>query len=192
MWGSLPQEASDFLIRAIVLFLVWKLIYAFWLSPMGEPDGWLVRRLGDATVATLNLLNRDEVFMVSHTLTPKVGDPAGLEDVAVVYRQGRRPDVAIHAPCNGLELMVLGVGFILCFEGSWSRRLAYVVAMLTGVFAVNVLRCCLLTVIKTDHPAYFEFAHKYIFNLAGYGFVFLLWMHYVKTGIRSGSSPTEV
>jgi len=51
---------------------------------------------------------------------------------------------------------------------------------------VNVLRCCLLTVIKTDHPAYFEFAHKYLFNLVGYGFVFLLWMKYVKGSMDEG------
>jgi exosortase/archaeosortase family protein len=104
----------------------------------------------------------------------------------LVYRSVSKPDIGIFTPCNGLELMVLGSGFILCFDGTWRKRMLYVSAVLSGVFVVNVLRCCLLTVIKTDHPAYFEFAHKYLFNLAGYGFVFLLWMRYVKASMEEG------
>jgi exosortase/archaeosortase family protein len=186
--GSLPPGASTFLKRAVGLFIAWKLFYILLFQPLGEPDGWLVRMLGEATVSTLNLFIGEERFRVWHTLSPTDADSAVYEACAVVYRTGMQSDVGIYAPCNGLELMVLSVGFILCFEGPARRKSLYVLAALFGVFLVNVLRCSLLTVIKTGHPAYFEFSHKYLFNIAGYSFVFLIWMHYVN-GIM-GSSPS--
>jgi exosortase/archaeosortase family protein len=186
--GSLPPGASTFLKRAVGLFIAWKLFYILLLLPSGEPDGWLVRRLGEATVSALNLFMGEVRFKVWHTRTPTNADDSVFEACSVVYRSGLQSDVGIYAPCNGLELMVLAVGFILCFEGAARRKVLYVLVSLLGVFLVNVLRCSLLTVIKTGHPAYFEFSHKYLFNIAGYSFVFLIWMHYVN-GIM-GSSPS--
>jgi exosortase/archaeosortase family protein len=186
LWASLPSEASAFLVRALLLFIGWKLLYILLLLPLGEPDGWLVRRLGEATVMTLNVVFGEERYRVVHVAASQSQTRPFTEACALVYRSGSKPDIGIFTPCNGLELMVLGVGFILCFDGTWRKRMLYVSAVLSGVFVVNVLRCCLLTVIKTDHPAYFEFAHKYLFNLAGYGFVFLLWMKYVKGSMEEG------
>jgi exosortase/archaeosortase family protein len=180
MWRSLPPGASTFLKRAALLFAAWKLLYILVLLPMREPDGWLVSSVGESTAGTLNLFKGDGHYRVRHEYAPH--RPAGRAVVSksYVYREGRRPDIGIAAPCNGLELMVLAVGFILCFEAGWRRKAIYVSASLVGVYAVNVARCSLLTVIKTEHPVYFVFAHKYLFNIAGYGFVFLIWMWYVQ------------
>lgn len=192
MLGSLPPGASTFLKRAVGLFIAWKLFYILLLLPSGEPDTWLVRRLGEATVSTLNLLTGEERFRVRHTFTPTNTDASVYEACAVVYTSGLQSEVGIYAPCNGLELMVLAVGFILCFDGPARRKLLYSMAALFGVFLVNVMRCSLLTVIKTGHPAYFEFSHKYLFNIAGYSFVFLIWMHYVNGIMDTSPSVQEI
>ena len=65
--------------------------------------------------------------------------------------------------------------------------MAYAAALPMGEFAVNVVRCNLLTVVKTDHTVWFEFAHECLFNLAGCGFVFMVWMHFI--GRLFGSAP---
>ena len=190
-WRSLPPGASAFLKRAAVVFVLWKLLYIGVLLPSGEPDRWLVRVLGEFTATVLNQFKGEGHYRVRHVEKPAAQDGGGLESWAYVYRSGQRADIGIATPCNGLELMVLAVGFILCLEGgSWHRKAVYVSASLVGVFAVNVVRCSLLTVVKTDHPVWFEFAHKYLFNLAGYGFVFLVWMRYVKGqfGLVSGKA----
>ena len=180
-WRSLPAGASAFLKRATLLFVAWKLLYVLVLLPTGEPDRWLVRVLGESTARTLNLFKGEGHYRVRHVEKPSALEAVGPESWAYVYRPGHRADIGIATPCNGLELMVLAVGFILCFEGGgWRRKALYVAASVVVVFAVNVVRCSLLTVVKTDHPVWFEFAHKYLFNLAGYGFVFLIWMRYLR------------
>lgn len=180
LWESLPAGAPTFLFRAVVLLLLWKAVYVVVLVPLGEPDGWMVRKLGETTVGILNLIHGEEVYRVSHGIRrgpENRSDPVGR---SIVYRPGVGSDLGIAAPCNGLELMVLSAGFILCFHGHWRRKMVYVVASLAFVFAVNILRCCLLTVIKVGHTEYFTFAHKYLFNLAGYAAVFGVWMRYVR------------
>ena len=180
-WRSLPPGASTFLKRAMGIFVVWKLIYILVLLPSGEPDRWLVKVLGESTVFSLNLFKGEGHYRVRHMVQDVSQERPGSESWAYIYRAGRKSDVGIATPCNGLELMVLAVGFILCFEGGgWRRKTLFVTASVLAVFVVNVVRCSLLTVVKTGHPAWFEFTHKYLFNLAGYGFVFLIWMWYIR------------
>lgn len=180
MWKSLPEGASTFLSKAVALFLGWKALYIFILLPSGEPDGWLVRQLGNATAATLNTVYGADRYVVRHICLPNRGGSAAGSTCAQVYREGKRADIGIYAPCNGMELMVLAAGFILCFDGNWRRKTGYILAAIIGIFLINVVRISLLVVIKSDHPAWFEFAHKYLFNMAGYGTVFLAWMQYVR------------
>jgi len=180
MWESLPSGASAFLFRAVLLFLGWKALYILVLFPLGEPDGWLVRRLGESTVGILNLAHGGERYRVSHGYERSHDGQLGPVGSSIVYRPGVGSDLGIGVPCNGLELMVLSAGFILCFHGHWRRKAVYILASVAFVFAVNILRCCLLTVIKVGHTEYFEFAHKYLFNLAGYAAVFGVWMRYIR------------
>jgi exosortase/archaeosortase family protein len=179
MWMSLPSGASTFLSRAMILFIAWKALYIMLLLPIGEPDGWLVRKLGESTVSMLNLVYGGERYRVSHGEGVARDVWQSRVPPSIVYSPGVRSDLGIGASCNGLELMALAVGFILCFQGTWGRKAGYAFASVVFVFMVNVVRCCLLAVIKTEHPVYFVFAHKYLFNLAGYGCIFLVWMRYV-------------
>lgn len=179
MWESLPSGASTFLFRALALFIFWKALYIFMLLPLREPDGWLVRRLGESTVSILNLFHGSKRYQVSHGEGVEWGALQYRVPPSIIYRPGVGSDLRIAASCNGLELTVLAVGFILCFQGPWGRKAGYALSVVVFVFMVNVVRCCLLTVIKTAHPVYFVFAHKYLFNLAGYGCVFLVWMRYI-------------
>lgn len=190
-WMSLPSEASTFLKRAILLFIAWKLLYSLLLIPSGEPDGWLVRILGFSTAFALNLIYGFGHYKVLNVAHPSADAGLRTEQWAYVYHDPQKMDIGIANPCNGLELMVLAVGFILCFEGSLRSKASYVAASLLGVFAVNVVRCSLLTVIKASHPVYFEFAHKFLFNLSGYAFVFFLWMRYVRGSLEAASMSQE-
>jgi exosortase/archaeosortase family protein len=189
--GALPPGASIFLKRAAIMFVTWKLSYILLLQPIGEPDRWLVKSLGESTVSVLNIVHGETRYKVRHVEVPRPGISSVDEVCAQLYRPGMRSDIGIFPGCNGLELMVLAAGFILCFEGRMPRKAAYLFIAVTGIMMVNIVRCCLLTVIKTEHPVYFTFAHKYLFNLSGYGFVFLLWMRYVKGIAVSSETATH-
>lgn len=178
--GQFQPEAVAFVFRATVLFLFWKILYVQLLLPAGEPDGWLVRKLGESTVWSLNMVHGEELYQVRHGKASDLGSDREIVPQSVIYRSGERSDLGIGAPCNGLELMVLSAGFILCFSAAWRKKVGYVLFSIAIVFAVNIVRCSLLTVIRLDHSQYFDFTHKYLFNLVGYGCVFLVWMHFLR------------
>jgi exosortase/archaeosortase family protein len=179
-WKKLVSpEVFSFLKAAVLMFFTWKIVYAFILQPAEIPDAWLVRSVASSTTMLLNVIDRQDRFSVIHARRQQENKSKGWEPHAVIFRNGNHAVLGIHAPCNGLELMVLAAGFIICFHGPVLRKMIYVVFAVVGVFTLNIIRCSLLAEITLHHPIHFDFVHKYLFNIAAYTFIFFLWMSYV-------------
>ena len=179
-WKRLVSpEVFSFLKAAVLMFFTWKIVYALVLQPSEIPDGWLVRSVASSTTMLLNVIDRQDRFSVIHARRQQENKSKGWEPHSVIFRNGKHAVLGIHAPCNGLEFMVLAAGFIICFHGPVLRKMIYVVLAVVGVFTLNVIRCSLLAEITLHHPIHFDFVHKYLFNIAAYAFIFLLWMSYV-------------
>lgn len=174
---GLPMETSRFMLRAIIGVVVWKASYLLVLRPSGIPDDWLVRQLGSSTVRMLRMLG-EEGYSAQHSLQRlKAGDPV-LETVSVIHTGGDRAMLSIEPPCNGLDLMVLSAGFVLCYSGSWRRKLIFIPLCILSVYLMNILRCGLLCLLWAEIPQFFDSMHKFVFNLFAYACVFGLWMAY--------------
>lgn len=188
---GIPQEAMRFTKRAFLSFVLWKTSYLLFMRPSGIPDRWLVEHLGHATVWFLDLFGeegyRSQFVYRSH---PAI-DPV-MEPVSLLYAADVRPVLYIEAPCNGLDLMVLSAGFVLCYPGTWRRKSLFVPICLLSVFAINVVRCGLLCLLWSGIPELFDSMHKFIFNLLAYACVFGLWMAYVGQGGFSPGWPSRV
>ena len=179
-WKRLVSpEVFSFLNAAVLMFFTWKIVYALVLQPSEIPDGWLVRSVASSTTMLLNVIDRQDRFSVIHARRQQENKSKGWEPHSVIFQNGKHAVLGIHAPCNGLEFMVLAAGFIICFHGPVLRKMIYVVLAVVGVFTLNIIRCSLLTEISLHHPIHFDFVHKYLFNIAAYAFIFLLWMSYV-------------
>lgn len=179
---QLPKEAKVFLGRALLLFVAWKILYILVLIPNEVPDSWLVKQLGKATASFLNVYYHTDSFNTENTLRRKLygNDWVPVTYSTVNYKKSHKV-LGIYQACDGLELMVLYAGFIICFSGFWIRKLVFIVLGIIGLFAINILRSGLLGIISLQFPIHFEFAHKYFFNLVVYGFTFLLWMFYISS-----------
>jgi len=173
---GLPPETIHFMLRALIGVVVWKAAYLLVLRPSGVPDDWLVRQLGSSTVRMLRIVGEDgyseKIFQQR-----KGGDPV-LETVSVIHAGDGRALLAIEPPCNGLDLMVLSAGFVLCYSGPWRRKMLFIPLCILTVGLMNVLRCGLLCLLWTGIPAFFDSMHKVVFNLFAYACVFGLWMAY--------------
>ena len=179
---QLPKEAKVFLGRALLLFVAWKILYILVLIPNEVPDSWLVKQLGKATASFLNVYYHTDSFNTENTLRRKLygNDWVPVTYSTVNYKKSQKV-LGIYQACDGLELMVLYAGFIICFSGFWIRKLVFIVLGIIGLFLINILRSGLLGIISLQFPVHFEFAHKYFFNLVVYGFTFLLWMFYISS-----------
>lgn len=177
---SIPVEVRYFLSRVVVLFVVWKAVYIFLLIPNEMPDAWLVRQLGEYSAKTMSVFYGGDNFEARHTRKLKT---YGNEQVWVthsyIYPKGKNAVLGIYQACNGLELMVLTAGFMLCFKGSWTKKSLFIIAGVLGLFVLNVLRCAMLGIVNIEFPKHFDFAHKYIFSIVIYAYTFLIWVWYV-------------
>ncbi len=181
---EMPKEVRIFLWRSAAIFIAWKLLYITVLIPHQIPDAFLVKQLGNGTAVTLNFFYGDKQFQAVHTTRPVVyGRDTVQATYTMVVKGSVKRVLGIYQACDGLELMILYAGFILCFSGGWLRKLLYIIAGIIGLYIINVLRCVMLSYIGMEYPQHFDFAHKYLFNLIVYLFTFLLWVFYVS-GLR--------
>jgi exosortase/archaeosortase family protein len=176
-----PQPVASFLKRAFFLFVLWKAVYILFLIPNEIPDAWVVKKLGSSTAAVLNVFYATASFEARDTRRLKTyGNDQVWVTHSYVFQSGKRAVIGIYQACDGVELMVLTAGFILCFNGPSALKFRYIMVGILGLFFLNVLRCSLLAVVNLEIPQHFQFAHKYLFNLFVYGFTFLLWMSFVN------------
>jgi exosortase/archaeosortase family protein len=162
-YHKIPVEGRKFITRALFLFIAWKLLYNFILVPINIPDRQLTWLVGNGTSAFLSLFY----------------DSTGFEEMNAIFINGVRT-IKIMPFCNGLELIVLFLGFLLCLPATKKRFWAYALAGIAGINILNILRCSGLAYMKLNHHLLTNFAHHYAFNIAVYAFVFYLWVLYAK------------
>lgn len=176
-----PKEVLAFLKKAVVLFFAWKALYILLLIPNEIPDALVVKKLGSASAFLLNQFYRTDNFDAEHIRKLKTyGNDEVWVTHSYVVQSGRKAIIGIYQACDGVELMVLTVGFIFCFVAPLSVKMLYTLLGLIGLFFINVLRCSLLGVVNLEYPQHFQFAHKYLFNIVVYAFTFFLWLDFVK------------
>ena len=180
-----PRVIIVFLVKAVVLFIVWKMLYMLWLRPQGILDAPLTVAVGVSTVGVLNLFAEDSRFKAIRSY-PVAGpeedaEPGGVVDV---YRNGENT-LRIASACNGLEIMILYAGFLFCFPTTATRRWAFLGMGLALIFLLNVIRCTLLVWIFLRYRQYLDFSHHFSFTFIVYAFVFLLWYRYATIKPRS-------
>lgn len=182
-----PRAIIVFFVKAAVLFIVWKSLYLLWLRPQGTLDAPLTFAVGTSTVGLLNLFSHHDDFKGVRSF-PKDGMEEGTEPGGVVdvYRNGENT-LRIATACNGLEIMVLYVGFLFCFPAaSPSRRWTFLGVGLALIFFLNIIRCALLVWIFLRYRQYLDFSHHFLFTFIVYACVFLLWYRYARPRTRAG------
>jgi exosortase/archaeosortase family protein len=176
-----PATIKVFLRNALIAFAVWKIVYSFFLLDHRLLDKPLTDYVGSSTAWTLNLLTSEKGFTSTAETKESIFEgQIQVMEVAQVRQYGT-PIILIADPCNGLELMVLFVGFILCYPSSYIKKFIFIFFGLIVICLANILRCSGLVFIKMHyHYDLFQFAHHYGFKITLYGIIFLIWMLFTK------------
>ncbi|WP_322962782.1 exosortase family protein XrtF [Psychroflexus curvus] len=88
--------------------------------------------------------------------------------------------VRIVEGCNAVSVIILFLCFILAFKKDWKSTLLFIFAGSVLIYAFNVLRIALLTIGIYEIPEHKELMHGTLFPLFIYGFVFLLWILWIR------------
>tara|TARA_B110000046_G_scaffold71829_3_gene79696 strand:- start:176 stop:733 length:558 start_codon:yes stop_codon:yes gene_type:complete len=166
-----------FLSKAVLIYLVWYLLYQQWLHPAGTFDLAVIRNLETVSGFILELLG--------YTLIAE-SEISSIRTIGIDGTHG----LWIGDPCNGLTLFSLFAGFVLAYPGSWIKKLWFIPFGIITLHLINVLRIIglALTVFYFPDPELLDFNHTYTFTMIVYGYVFFLWYLWSKIG----HSPTSL
>ncbi|RYD56512.1 MAG: hypothetical protein EOP56_12520 [Sphingobacteriales bacterium] len=167
-YNKLPSGLKSFLIKAVLLFVGWRLAYYFVLEPRDIPDKQLIDWVIDGTFQTLTFVY-DQLAIQGDT----------------IWVNGQ-PTLTVAKACNGLELIVLYLGFLFCLPTNAKRLVAFAVVGPLIIYGLNVLRCSALAVMFYNNHYLADFAHHYVFKLVIYAVVFGLWIWYSKKYVSYG------
>ena len=178
--NEIPLPIRLFLGKALLFFVVWQIVYGFSLFKIKAVDDSLTTHVGMASVYVLNNFTTMSGFTEKKEIySETLGGETTQYLSAAIYHNNRKV-LNIAKACNGLELMVLFVGFIVCMPSKFWRKAKYIVLGLLLLDAVNILRCVGLIYLMEYFHAYFQFAHHYLFKMIVYTVTFLIWVYFSR------------
>ena len=98
------------------------------------------------------------------------------QPIVVIYIKGYEDDnVAFYEGCNGINIMILFLAFVVAFGNRYKRMLWFIPAGLVAIHLFNLLRLASLAILATVSTEVFHFVHKFAFTGVIYAFVLVLW-----------------
>jgi exosortase/archaeosortase family protein len=178
--NKIPFQIRLFLGKALLFFIVWKIVYGVLSFRSNTLDNILTLHVADASVWTLNNLTTMSGFSTSEEIANEFygGDKIEYKSSSI-YHNGYRV-LNIADACNGLELIVLYIGFIVCMPSKVARKAYYIILGAIVIDAVNILRCVGLIYLREYYQVYFHFAHHYLFKIMVYSVTFLMWWYFSR------------
>lgn len=179
-WESIPRPVRSFLIKGLIIFLVWKAIYSFFLLPDRVIDEPLTQTVGKHVVIMLNKMAVGEPFHAVEKTQRIVQEGVETFPVQTVLYYQDIPISGIGDPCNGLEVFVLYLGFIIAFPSGWLRKAIFIPSGIALIYVANIARFIGLVWLQWYKPDLLEFAHDYLYKGVIYFMIFLIWVVFTR------------
>ena len=98
----------------------------------------------------------------------------------VLLKNQQRTMLRVFEGCNGLNVMIVFISFIIAFGGRAKQVIVFLVAGCVLLHIFNLLRIILLYFTASYRPSFFYYFHKYFFTAILYLVVFGLWFVWVE------------
>ncbi|MFM7855995.1 MAG: exosortase family protein XrtF, partial [Flammeovirgaceae bacterium] len=149
-------------------YFIFNIVYGTYIeNTKPEPDvftrttatqtAWILRKIGHSIEAIKNK-NGPTVFI----------------------QRNNQPILSIYEGCNGINVIIVFVSFIVAFAGGLKKKLSFLALGIFIINSANVVRIALLYFVAIRYQVYFYFIHKYVFTLVLYVIVVILWLVYVN------------
>lgn len=183
-WQSIPQEVQRFLKRALVIFIIWKLIYHLFLfngrvidKPLTDWSTKGAEKVMQVFYPSSKLMLKEE-----YNTIPELNNEIACSDY--LFMNGNKI-VGVADGCNALELYVLYIGFLLSFPASLKRVLVFSCVGIVVIYLANIIRLAALASMNMHWVNAVDMAHHYLFKVIVYAIIFGLWVLFTKNQIRN-------
>jgi exosortase/archaeosortase family protein len=177
--SEIPKPIRKFALNCLLIFIIWQTVYVFLLEPKRIIDKPLTELVGNLTKEGLQLIYPSSNFTTQNIKNLFFTDIEISSELYTVF-MGNQKLIGIADSCNGLNLYILFIGFIIAFPNTFKRKISFGIYGFIIVFGVNVLRCIGLGMVQIHYPHFMVYAHHYIFKIITYGVVFFLWIKFAK------------
>lgn len=165
-----------FLTKAIVIFVIWNLVYLKYAEPRRTFDKPLTDFTVTGTKIVLNTIHRHSEINSNEIYYPE--KKAFKTDIII----DKRKIIGIADPCNALELIILYIAFFFCYPlKNIKKLLSYIIIGTLIIYLINVARVVVIAELNWNfHYELSSLAHHYLFKIIVYALVFFMWVKYVK------------
>ena len=177
---DIPLPIRLFLGKALLVFVVWKVLYSGFLYDSEYLDHPLTTHVAEASATLLNNLGDMSGFTTRRENTSFVFEGGkSIHEISAIYHNNI---ISLHIAnaCNGLEVFILYIGFIICMPSSFWRKTKYIILGILLLDAINILRCVGLIYLIEYFEVYFEFAHHYLFKAIVYTATLIIWGYFAR------------
>lgn len=168
------KPALTFLAKFLGLYVIGNVAYGLFVEAYEFADP-ITRWVTSQCAHTITILS-SAVSVTDGQATPTVS----------IVQQGAVV-LSVYEGCNGVNVMIIFIAFLVAFGGPYAKLLWFAPVGLLLIHLVNLLRIDLLFFVSRDYEEYFYYVHKFFFTIILYLVVFALWAVWV---IRFNAKPT--
>lgn len=161
------RPALLFLGKFLALYFVGNILYGLYVESYDQQADGITRSVTAQTSWLLNLLGYETQY----------GDVPGVPKIAM--SESGEVALNVYEGCNGINVMIVFVGFLFAFGGPGKALAVFLPAGLLIIHLFNLIRIALLFVLAINDSRQFYYYHKYFFTATLYVVVFTLWALWV-------------
>lgn len=165
-----------FLIKFLGFYLVMNMLYGLYVTSYDPSPDPVTRWTTEQTSQLLQLTN----------YKTEVRDHDKKATTAIRYND--RSIVSVYEGCNGLNIMIIFLGFLFAFGPYTKKLLWFIPAGILLIHSFNLVRIGGLFLITVHKPSWLYFTHKYLFTAFIYAIVFFLWLWWVRMASKTKKS----
>ena len=162
------RPALRFLMLFVAVYVAGNLLYGLYIEsyrPAPDPaTSWVTRQVA----LVLTIFDEPVAVVISK------------DGPTVLLNNQTRTVLRVYEGCNGLNVFIVFVSFLVAFGGKIKNMLIYIVIGCLILHVANLLRIILLYETAVHRPLFFYYFHKYFFTAVLYLIVFVLWIQWTR------------
>jgi exosortase family protein XrtF len=167
------KPALRFLGLFLLIYFIGNILYGFFIESFRNTADpvtlWVSHQVGQI----LNFAGKE----VNVTLNPVAP--------TVFMTHAGEVVISIYEGCNGVNVMIVFIAFMVAFGGNVKRIMWFLPAGLLIIHVANLFRVALLYIVAQNNTRYFYYIHKYVFTAFIYVIVFALWYVWIQINAAS-------
>jgi exosortase family protein XrtF len=158
----IKSAVTQFILKALGVFILWYIVYELYLLPKGDLDEWVSLNIVAISNGIIQFLGYETWTM--HRILG-IHENAGIQLVD---------------GCTGISAIGLFAGFILAYPGDCKKKVSFTLIGIGVIYIVNILRIVVLVITQNEWVEFFDFTHDYSTTTIFYVVIFIMWMIWVK------------